>query len=256
LGKLWKYSVILIITALSLFGCQPGQINPVEEGPPPTDESAGQPWLYVALGDSEALCCGKKTYPDFYAEFIEADLGVAVELQNLAEFGSTSEDLLEILEESEVQNLLEKARVVTIVTTINDLLRCEMRDTPCIEAQLPVAMANYQKIIDRVVALTSPGTTIIRTQTYDNPLVGNWKELNIFEERVVMFDLWNQSIRLVADRNNLPYADVYLDFNGPNGDQDPNEKGYIANDYFHNTEEGAYRIAELLRDLGYAPYVP
>ncbi len=121
--------LLLLITVFSLTSCGGDQIQPVEQSLTLTQDAASQPWLYVALGDSEALCCGKKTYPDFYAEFIEADLGVEVELQNLAEFGSTSEDLLELLAEWDVQVLLGKARVVTIVTTINDLLRCEMRDT-------------------------------------------------------------------------------------------------------------------------------
>jgi lysophospholipase L1-like esterase len=222
----------------------------------PTAPINGEEWLYVALGDSEALCCGKKTYPDYYADFIEQDLGVNVTLNNLAVNGSTSQDLLEQLEEESVQSLLAEARVVTIVTTLNDLFKCEMRDTPCIEAQLLIAMKNYQNIIDKVLSLTPAGETIIRIQTYDNPLVGNWKSLGIFEERNVMFVKWNQSIRDIADRNQILYADVYLDFNGLNGDEDAAEKGYIALDQFHNNEAGALRIAELLRDLGYAPLSP
>jgi lysophospholipase L1-like esterase len=171
-------------------------------------------------------------------------------------YGSTSADLLAQLEDEDVQALLRDAQVVTIVTTINDLLRCEMRDLACVEAQLPVAMENYQKVIDKVLELTISGQTIIRTQTYDNPLVGHWLSLGIFDERVVVYDQWNQAIRNVADRNNIPIADVYLDFNGPNGDEEAGEKGYIAFDKFHNNEAGALRIAELLRSLGYAPLVP
>jgi lysophospholipase L1-like esterase len=131
-----------------------------------------------------------------------------------------------------------------------------MRDRDCIQDQMVIAMENYQKIIDKVVSLTPVGRTIIRTQNYDNPLVGNWKSLGIFEERNEMFMQWNQNLVAIANQNNLPIADVYLDFNGPLGDQDVAEKGYLAFDQFHNNEAGAERIAELLRALGYAPYQP
>jgi hypothetical protein len=51
-------------------------------------------------------------------------------------------------------------------------------------------------------------------------------------------------------------ARVYQDLNGPNGDQDPGDKGYLAADGFHNNDAGARRIAELLRQLGYEPLAP
>jgi lysophospholipase L1-like esterase len=60
----------------------------------------------------------------------------------------------------------------------------------------------------------------------------------------------------IATQYGIPVARVYRDFNGPNGDQDPGDKGYIAADGFHNNDAGARRMAELLRELGYEPLAP
>ena len=74
----------------------------------------------------------------------------------------------------------------------------------------------------------------------------------VFEERT-MVDRWNQEIMAVTSRYGIAVADVYHDFNGPNGDEDPGDKGYVHTDQFHNNDAGALRMAELLRALGYEP---
>ena len=65
-----------------------------------------------------------------------------------------------------------------------------------------------------------------------------------------------QQIIDIAAQNNIPVADVYTDFNGPNGDQDMGEKGYLFSDGSHANNAGALRMAELLRELGYEPMAP
>ena len=71
-----------------------------------------------------------------------------------------------------------------------------------------------------------------------------------------MIDRLNQQIIEVAGLYGIPVARVYLDFNRPEGDQDPGEKGYISDDGMHNSDAGLRRMAELLRELGYAPLAP
>jgi lysophospholipase L1-like esterase len=44
-------------------------------------------------------------------------------------------------------------------------------------------------------------------------------------------------------------------WNGPNRDEDPNDKGYTW-DGIHPNEKGAAVIANALRELGYEPVVP
>ena len=213
-------------------------------------------WLHVALGDSEAHCCGLRSYPEYFDEFIEQDLNVKVNLRNLSVGGQTTGALLRMLDDEEVRNLISEAQVVTLVIMMDDIYSCSVGDKDCVDEKLTIARANYTAIIEAILALTVPGETIIRTQTFDNPFVNKWKEEGDFDERKPTIDRLNQQIIDVASLYNIPVARVYLDFNGPNGDQDPGEKGYISSDGMHNSDAGIRRMAELLRKLGYAPLAP
>jgi lysophospholipase L1-like esterase len=66
----------------------------------------------------------------------------------------------------------------------------------------------------------------------------------------------NAHIASTATANNIAYARVYLAFNGPGGDEDPGDKGFLAFDHFHPSAAGHALIAQLLRELGYLPIVP
>jgi hypothetical protein len=217
---------------------------------------AATEWLHVALGDSEASCCGARSYPEYYDEFIEQDLNVKVNLRNLSVGGQTTGELLLMLDDEDVRSLISEAQVVTLVIMMDDIYPCRVGDKDCVGEKLTTARANYTAIIEEILVLTSPEETIIRTQTFDNPFVNKWKEQGDFEERKPTIDRLNRQIIDVASLHNIPVARVYLDFNGPNGDQDPGEKGYISGDGMHNSDAGVRRMAELLRELGYEPLVP
>ena len=245
---------------LLLVACGPLQPPPTPTAMPPAESTvtpfpteATTEWLYVALGDSEAICCGTRFYPEYYAEFIEQDMNVRVNLRNLGVSGMTSEGLLQSLGRENYRNLISEAQVVTFVITMNDLFLCPQGDRECAEEKLATARANYTAIIEEILTLTSTKDAIIRTQTYDNPFVNRWKERGDFEERRLMIDRWNQQIVEIATQYDIPVARVYRDFNGPNGDQDPGDKGYISTDGMHNNDAGARRIAQLLQELGYEP---
>jgi lysophospholipase L1-like esterase len=222
----------------------------------PVSTEALTEWLYVALGDSEAVCCGLRSYPQYYAEFIEQDLNIKVQLRNLGVSGLTSGELLERLGTERYQDAIREAQVVTVVITMNDLLSCPQGNRECAEERLVTAMANYSAILEEILKLRSTKDTIIRAQTYDNPFVNRWKEQGVFDERKSMLDRWNQQIVEIATKYYIQVARVYQDFNGLDGDQDPGDKGYISTDGLHNNDAGAQRIAELLRELGYEPLAP
>lgn len=57
----------------------------------------------------------------------------------------------------------------------------------------------------------------------------------------------------IASQFGIPVADVYRGLSGPNGDEDPGDKGCIHTDEFHNNDAGVLRTAELLWELGCAP---
>jgi lysophospholipase L1-like esterase len=221
--------------------------------PTTVSTEAATSWLYVALGDSEAVCCGIRSYPQYYAEFIKKDLDIKVNLSNRGASGMTSDGLLRRLGKEDLRNLISEAQIVTLVITMNDLQQCPVGDRECAEEKLVTAMANYTAIIEEILTLTSTEDAIIRAQTYDNPYVNRWKERGDFEERKSMMDRWNQQIVEIATRHGIPVARVYRDFNGPNGDEDPGDKGYISDDGMHNNDAGALRMAEILRELGYEP---
>ena len=48
-----------------------------------------------------------------------------------------------------------------------------------------------------------------------------------------------------------PVARVYEEFMGPDGTDDPQDRGLVMTDQRHPTEAGALLIAEMLHDLGY-----
>ena len=49
----------------------------------------------------------------------------------------------------------------------------------------------------------------------------------------------------------IPVAQVYDEFMGPDGIDDPQDRGLVEPDGLHVTEAGGQLIAEMLRDLGY-----
>lgn len=63
----------------------------------------------------------------------------------------------------------------------------------------------------------------------------------------------NNHIATTSDTRNVPYAKVYLAFNGTLGDEDPGSKGYLTFDGLHPNDTGHRIIAGELRQLGYAP---
>ena len=112
---------------------------------------------------------------------------------------------------------------------------------------------NFAAIIEKILSLRSTEDTIIRTQTLQNQYVNTLKERGDFDEKKVMLDRWNQQILDIAARYGVPVADVYHELNGPNGDQDLGDQGYIASDGEHLNDKGHLRVAESIRELGYAP---
>jgi len=236
----------------------PPEVTIAPTQPPPTPTEEVEEWTYVALGDSTAVCCESRPYPTYYAEFIEQDLNVKVNLINLGIGSSTSTDLLESLTKSDYyRSYISKAQVITIVITANDLnLSCPGYEQACVDEQFVTAGQNFTAIIKEILSLASPEDTIIRTQTYFNPYVNTFIAEGTFDEMNALLDRWNQQIIDIATQYNIPVADVYKDFNGPNGDQDPGDKGYLYSDGRHANNAGALRMAELLRELGYEPLSP
>jgi len=232
--------------------------------------------VYTALGDSIGFGLFAPIgdgYVPTYERFIEADTGASVSAINLSIPGWTSSDLLRAIK----GNLLFRVSVaaspiVTVNIGGNDLLvgRNSYKDRTCggadnqdcLRAGIATFSANFNAILAEVRSLRGSRNTIIRTMDVYNPFVNEdraqdtWPndQGNDFQVLKPYIAAVNNQIAATATARNIPYAKVYLAFNGPNGDIDPGDRGLIAFDGLHPNESGHRLIAELLRGLGYSPF--
>ena len=232
--------------------------------------------LYTALGDSIGFGLFAPIgdgYVPTYERLIEADTGASVSAINLCIPGWTSSDLLSAIR----GNLLFRVSVaaspiVTINIGGNDLLgvRSSYKDRTCggadnqdcLRAGVATFSANFNAILAEVRSLRGSSNTIIRTMDIYNPYVNDdraqdtWPndQGNDFQVLKPYIEAVNNEIAATATARNVPYAKVYLAFNGPNGDIDPGDRGLIAFDGLHPNGSGHRLIAELLRGLGYSPF--
>ncbi len=222
-------------------------------------------WDYVALGDSTVP---GRSYVVYYAAHIEADLGVKVTVHNWGRSGQMSAGLLALLRNNqELRNAISEAEVVTFVIGANDLQSalslyrtgaCGGADNlDCCRERLTSFRANFDAIIAEILSLRNTTDTIIRTMDYGYPWVNRDKELGIYEDLKPCFvEAFSEHIVQAASEHNIPVVQVYLAFNGPNGDEDPADKGYIGADGVHYSAAGHALIADLHRELGYEPLGP
>jgi hypothetical protein len=245
--------------------------------PPPTATAIPEPltaatviaaggdmsWDYVALGDSMTF-----GLVDKYADHIEADLGVEVTVHFWCR-GSQGSDLLlrALRSDEELRSDIRQAEVVTFMVSTQHLRSpihaygagtCGGPDNQdCLQEALALYKADTDAIMAEILSLRSTSDTIIRAMTYHNWLINDWKELGYFDDLNPYWVACNEYLVHAASEHHIPVARVDLAFNGPNGDEDPSDKGYLGPDKQHpNQEQGFALMAELFRELGYEPLAP
>jgi lysophospholipase L1-like esterase len=199
------------------------------------------------------------SYVNPYAAHIEEDLGVKVRLEKWGVSGMTSAQLLDRLRTNQMlRDEISEAEVVTLVIGANDVNYpligpyksgdCGGEDNrDCIRDAIKSFRVNYDAIIAELFTLCS-SKTIIRTMTIYYGSLETW---GVDDDLRPFFEPLNDQIVQAASENNIPVAMVHLAFNGPDGDEDPADKGYLASDGVHASELGAAVIADLHRELGY-----
>ncbi|CAA9457554.1 MAG: hypothetical protein AVDCRST_MAG58-1735 [uncultured Rubrobacteraceae bacterium] len=239
-----------------------------------TTLAAPTSWDYVALGDSLATGYGAfKGYVPRYEAHIETDTGVAVTRTNLGRNGWTSSQLLSALSNDPTfRRATREAEIVTWNIGGNDLRAARKSykngtcggddNQDCLRASVATLKTNWTAITAEVLELRSTSNTIVRTMDIYNPYVrtdivsDTWQDdggMNDFQVFKKYVDRVNRHIATTSYTEGVPYAPVYLAFNGTLGDEDPKSKGYLSFDGIHPNNTGHMIIAGELRILGYAP---
>ena len=242
--------------------------------PPAQAQSA--PPVYTSIGDSIAFGLyapiGRGFVPR-YRDHIRTDTGVTVTLYNLAVPGWTSSQLLDALRNNSYFRLrISQSSVITMSIGGNDFLdaRQSYRAGTCggannqdclLQAALRFA-ANWNAILGELATMRSASDTVFRPIDIYNPYVNedratdSWADdggLNDFQVFKPYQQAVNNYIATTMDSIGIPFGRVSLVFNGPDGEIDPSDLGLIAFDGLHPNDEGHRVIADLLRNLGYAP---
>ncbi|MBA3702423.1 MAG: hypothetical protein H0W79_06275 [Rubrobacteraceae bacterium] len=239
-----------------------------------TTLAAPASWDYVALGDSLATGYGAfKGYVPRYEAHVEIDTMVAVTRTNLGRNGWTSSQLLSALRNDPTfRSATREAEVVTWNIGGNDLRAARKsykrgtcggaENQDCLQAAVAKLETNWDAITAEVLELRSTRPTIVQTMDIYNPYVrtdivsdtwqndGGMDDFQVFESYV---DEVNHHIATTSNIEGVPYAEVYLAFNGTTGDEDPKSKGYLSFDGIHPNNTGHRVIADELRKLDYTP---
>ena len=217
----------------------------------------GAEWSYVALGDSSAW-----GFPTYYARALEADLGVTVKVIKWVRGGMTSAEVLSQLRENEEERHdVREAEVVTFYGNPLGIIGLRITsgnpsDTyDCSPQAVATFKSQMSAIGDEIFALRKGQATIIRTYTRFMPFYQIWRESGQFDEFQRCVAALDTAVLELGREHAILVADCGLALNGPNHDQDPNDRNLLY-DGIHENSEGAQIVAQVFRELGYEPVVP
>jgi lysophospholipase L1-like esterase len=230
-------------------------------------ESDSATWNLVVLGDS-LVAKDMSVLPEAYAAHLKKDLGVGVEIQNLAVGGETTRSLLANLKYPWYREPLQQAEVVLISVGGGDLPVKEDRffrgecggtdNQDCLREQLEGSQANWDALLAEIVSLADPHETLIRPiipgvlEYYARVYKDQPGDVEAYNSYVIA--LYEHIARSCADRG-IPTLDLYALYDGPNADPGlPEIAG--TGDGVHVSDKGDAVIAGLLRELGYDPVGP
>jgi lysophospholipase L1-like esterase len=264
----WLLAALALAAAL-LAACGDGDGGESGQNPGPSPETGGA-LRYVALGDSVAAGIGgSEGYVERYAEALQAGTGRDVTVTNLGRNGWTSGDLLDALRgDPRFEEALTGAQAVTWDIGGNDALAargayrrgaCGGADNQdCLRAALERFKRNWDVILSEIEGLRADGDVLLLTMDVYNPFVtedaarDSWAAdggLSDFDVFSGYLNEMNRHIAATASERGVPCARVSAAFNGPDGDEAPEEKGYLSPDGIHPSDAGHEAIAALLWEL-------
>lgn len=177
--------------------------------------------------------------------------------------GLTTRDMLKaITTNTKIRSAIAKAQVITFDIGANDLRIARRKfvagvcggpdNQECLRTTVMEFKRNWDGIVAVLVSLAG-NKAVIRTFDIYNPHVRRDLRTGNLEVFQPYLDQVNQHISNSARANGLAVAHVWGAFNGTSGKEDPRSKNFLAFDRVHPNDRGHRVIADLLRDLGYAP---
>lgn len=242
--------VLLALAVLSPTGCSSQEPAPIQE----------ETWDLVILSDSTLTGVGMR-----YAEHIEAANDVDVRLHDAWRGGGSAIALLGGLDEGGwAAELVADAEVVVYFGNPMGAV-AESQDWDCGEdgATFQVTrcdqdgFAPYREVLEQIPArienLRDGQPTIVRATEFYAPFIERWREEGVYQACLDCYSQFMGAIRDAADNAGVPVARIWDEYNGPDHDENPVDKGFIGPDGMHPSEAGSQATADLLHELGYEP---
>jgi lysophospholipase L1-like esterase len=222
----------------------------------------------VLYGDSMLTFPPNRGAIDAYVEMLEEDFGVHVNMR-LPGMGPCCSPpvIAEYLTTDRAKSELEGADVVIIESPVSGLAYWVATvagfegldpadcggddDQQCLRDSLAEYKDGVEEIFSLLTEAVDPSETLIRAvdgyalMVEDQTAAGTLQMTNPY---------WQEAQEFFAEtaaKYGIPTASMFAEFNGPDGTDDPQDRGLIATDRVHPNEAGALLIAELIHDLGY-----
>ena len=246
--------IVSLAVALVLSGC----------GSDDAQLDTSEPWDLVWISDSMGGGVAER-----WADQIEESEGVEVRVHNYVIGGLPlvqTRDML--MEQAALREEVAEAEIVVVYgaaqyVSPEDTGTCHVpsptpRDPPNVYTSADFAPYGdvLRDIYDIVFELRAGQPTVIRAFDQFNGMIADLREAGIEPECTATWNSESQALREAADDYGVPMASFYDEFNGPDHDEDPREKGYIYPDGIHASLEGIAVQVEVLHELGYDAIVP
>jgi hypothetical protein len=251
-------SAIVALLALALSGC----------GSAGAQLDTSEPWDLVWFSDSRGFGVA-----DAWADLIEETEGVDVRVHDHAIGGMSLVLVRQIVsEQATIRDEVADAEIIVVFGNPadsggpvgpEDTGTCVQpsptpRDPPerYSEADWAPFGDVLRDILDEIFELRAGQPTVVRVPNEFAAMIADWREAGIESECTAGWEGQSAVIGDVADEYGVEMASWYDAFNGPDHDEDPREKGYIASDGFHTSPDGTTVQAEVLHSLGYDTVTP
>ena len=226
---------------------------------------SGEQWDLVWISDSIGAGVAEA-----WADRIEESEGVEVRVHNYI-IGALAIDRAHSMITSgpTIREELADAEIIVVFgnpsrTAPSDVLTCarsgtDSREPPEYHTSADFAPYGdvFRDVYDVVFELRSGQPTVIRTYDFFAGPLPDWREAGIEPECTAAWEAQADVIHEAADEYGVLVASFYDEFNGTNHDEDAREKGYIADDGWHQSQDaGVAAQVEVLHALGYDPTIP